>query len=104
MTKTAEVVCNGLLIEIPTGEAIDNITDALKTADELISYTQCDVYVRFGDEYRRRRWWGCLDGVNDCAHPITFGTYGYYSDWEDVSDDDEQVRELFAEDGEAGRE
>lgn len=54
-------------------------------ADEGITYTQQVVTIdnENGTEVSRREWYSNLDGIEECDDPIQFGSFGYYSDWND---------------------
>ena len=39
------------------------------------------VLIEDAGETVSRRWWGCLDGLDECDNPIQFGSLGYYGDW-----------------------
>ena len=63
---------------------IETIDDAQQSADEGASYTQQDIDIideATGDVVISRRWWGCLDGIDDCESAIQFGAFGYFGDW-----------------------
>lgn len=62
-------------------EAI-HLIDAMRLADEWVSYSQADIIVSINDvELARRVWCGSLDGLDECDDPIQFGDFGYYTDW-----------------------
>lgn len=65
-----------------TIEAV-NIKEAMKLADEEISCNQESMSIyEEGECVASRKWWGSLDGIEDCETPIQYGQFGYYSDWE----------------------
>ncbi len=67
----------------------ETIIAAKALADENAAYTQLPITIEDedGNEVARRCWWGiAYDESNDdtwCENPITYGDFGYYSDWED---------------------
>lgn len=68
-------------------EIYNNIEDAKKGADELISYNQEDViiYNEKNEEVCRRTWYGGVEydkDENDEEDPILFGDFGFYGDWQ----------------------
>jgi len=61
---------------------IETLDEAMTLADEGARYTQEDIdIVEDAGETVSRRWWGCLDGLDECDNPIQFGSLGYYGDW-----------------------
>ena len=77
------------LIDYGTGagnqEVEGTLEEAMKIADKGACYTQCDIciYNQNGDIVAARQWWGVTydDSQLEEEDSIEFGTFGYYSDW-----------------------
>jgi hypothetical protein len=67
-------------------EWVDGTLDEAKqTADQNASYTQCGIGIfKDGNEVCYRKWWSTLDDIEEFENPIQFGSFGYYTDWQDV--------------------
>lgn len=81
-------------VEYNTGVPADeyaSLSDACAAADAGAAYTQrdIDIYDESGLHVMTRRWCGVeydeLDETRYCEDPICFGSYGYYTDWFDMS-------------------
>lgn len=59
------------------------LEDAKQIADQGTSYPGCSVsiYDENMEFVCKRKWWGCLTGIEDCVNPIQFGSFGFYDDW-----------------------
>lgn len=59
------------------------LEEAKQIADRGISYTECSVsiYDENMEFVCKRKWWGCLTGIEECTDPIDFGSFGFYDDW-----------------------
>ena len=60
-----------------------DIDEAMAMADGEISYNQCSMSImdEDGECLASRKWWGCLDGLEECENPVQYGEFGYYGDW-----------------------
>lgn len=78
--KNIKIYCNGIV------DTVNGDIDAAKAqADEEACYCQAPIIILAGEDSLIRRWWGCIDGIEDQENPIQIGD-GYYSDWEDFPD------------------
>ncbi len=60
-----------------------SLETAMLLAEAKIGYNQHDMKIIENDkQIAVRRWYGCLNGIEDCENPIQFGNYGFYGDWE----------------------
>ena len=89
-------------------EYAKTLEEAMSLADKGAEYTQQNISIidENGICVAQRCWFGVAydDDEYDCEHPIEFGTYGFYDDWDedkvDVSDDYQGMREeVYAGDG-----
>lgn len=63
----------------------DTLQEAKDYADNAIGYTQENLSIEVdGEPIAVRRWWGIVPDTDDDGDIICFGSYGYYSEWEDV--------------------
>lgn len=75
-----------LTINYNTGAGNDTavtLQDAMRTADEGASYTQCNIDIEDedGNIVAQRQWCGCTTDIELCDNPIDFGDFGFYGDW-----------------------
>ena len=73
---------NGFTEEIE----VDTLQAAKDYADANATYTQENISIDVdGKAVAIRRWWG-VEADEDDSDIIRFGSYGYYSEWEDIDD------------------
>jgi hypothetical protein len=66
----------------------DDIATVMDKADEGAAYTQENISItdENGNLVAIRRWYGVAynPDTDEESNPIIFGTFGYYSDWQDA--------------------
>ncbi len=80
MGKNIQIYCNGVYTPVD-----GDIEVAKAQADEEACYCQANIIILAGEDSLMRRWWGCLEGIEDQEDPIQIGD-GFYSDWEECPD------------------
>lgn len=71
---------NGFIFELNT----EDLDVAMGLADAEASYNQSGMAIMDNDDnvIASRTWYGCMDGIEDQENPISYGTFGFYADWQ----------------------